>query len=255
MIVQALYNYYPIICAAALVSFLYFSFKRPRPIVHSTTPKDQVTKQGFSSKKVPNQLDVIVIGSGMGGLTCAALLAKQGKRVLVLEQHDVIGGNTHTFVESGFEFDTGLHYVGGHVGSKRVSGLGHIFKYLTDGKVKWEKMDNAYDTAGISDSIEPKFEINAIWTTLIPNLKSRFPNEIDAIDEFFSLVKHCNFWFPVYMAANRLPAWFKKAIYLCFGNQLAIFQKTCQQVLETITQDEKLRGVLGYCFGGIYCLK
>lgn len=42
-------------------------------------------------------LDAIIIGSGMGGLTCAATLAKAGKRVLVLEQHYVAGGCTHTF--------------------------------------------------------------------------------------------------------------------------------------------------------------
>ena len=62
-------------------------------------------KVGYSKKKVKALLkgkedfDVIVIGSGMGGLTCAALLAKQGHRVLVLEQHDVAGGCTHTYLD------------------------------------------------------------------------------------------------------------------------------------------------------------
>lgn len=48
-----------------------------------------------------------MIGSGVGGLTAAALLAKAGKRVLVLEQHDQAGGCTHTFHIKGFEFDVG----------------------------------------------------------------------------------------------------------------------------------------------------
>ena len=46
------------------------------------------------------QFDVIVIGSGIGGLVTAALLAKAGKKVLVLEQHYVAGGFTHTFTYS-----------------------------------------------------------------------------------------------------------------------------------------------------------
>ena len=49
--------------------------------------------------------DAIIIGSGMGGLTTAALLALNGKRVLVLEKHFKIGGWTHTFRRDSFEWD------------------------------------------------------------------------------------------------------------------------------------------------------
>lgn len=49
----------------------------------------------------------MVVGSGIGGLAIAVLLAKVGKRVLVLEQHDRAGGCCHTFKEQGFEFDVG----------------------------------------------------------------------------------------------------------------------------------------------------
>ena len=52
-------------------------------------------------EKVPSDLDAIVIGSGIGGLSVAALLSKVGQRVLVLEQHDVAGGCTHTFADKG----------------------------------------------------------------------------------------------------------------------------------------------------------
>src|SRR5438128_1268336 len=60
--------------------------------------------------------DAVVIGSGLGGLTAAACLAGSGRRVLVLERHDVAGGNATVFRRhhegDEYEFDVGVHYIG-----------------------------------------------------------------------------------------------------------------------------------------------
>jgi hypothetical protein len=77
--------------------------------------RDAVLKNGYSEAKLAvagDKFDAIVIGSGIGGLTTASILARAGKKVLVLEQHDQCGGCCHSFTEKGYEFDTGIHYIG-----------------------------------------------------------------------------------------------------------------------------------------------
>ena len=56
--------------------------------------------------------DALVIGSGIGGLTTAALLSELGWRVAVLEQHYTAGGATHSYERNGYEWDVGVHYLG-----------------------------------------------------------------------------------------------------------------------------------------------
>jgi all-trans-retinol 13,14-reductase len=73
-----------------------------RPYEHDQKKRDAVLKQSFSTDKLPDgHLDAIVIGSGIGGLCTAALLSKVGKKVLVLEQHDMAGGGCHIYNDKG----------------------------------------------------------------------------------------------------------------------------------------------------------
>ena len=67
----------------------------------------------FHEEAARDAYDVIVVGSGLGGLTAAALLARAGRSVLVVERHDRPGGYAHAFRRRGYRFDSAVHVVGG----------------------------------------------------------------------------------------------------------------------------------------------
>ncbi len=82
--------------------------------------------------------DTIVIGSGMGGLTVASLLAQiAGQRVLLLERHFKAGGFTHSFKRDHYEWDVGLHYVG-EMQPGRLNR--RIMDLVTGHKVDWHPL-------------------------------------------------------------------------------------------------------------------
>lgn len=63
--------------------------------------------------KGENEYDTIIVGSGIGGLTCGALLSRRGYKVLVLEQHYKVGGYCSSFTRKGFVFNAGVEDVSG----------------------------------------------------------------------------------------------------------------------------------------------
>jgi len=117
--------------------------RRPkRPVPEDIKIRERVVRQPFTADAVPEDLDAIVIGSGIGGLSTAALLARAGKRVLVLEQHEIAGGCTHTFRHRGFKFSTGIHYVGGMQSDNLRK---YFLDQISDGQIIWAPLEEKYD--------------------------------------------------------------------------------------------------------------
>jgi all-trans-retinol 13,14-reductase len=127
------------------------------------------------------QWDAIVVGSGLGGLTCAAYLCAIGRRTLVLEGHYVAGGNSQAFrrLTHGrqYEFDVGLHYIGecGPDGliTQMLNGLG-----LAE-RVVFRPLDpDGYSTLHFPDH---KFRVPASWDRYRSRLLRTFPAESESL--------------------------------------------------------------------------
>ena len=80
--------------------------------------------------ETPDEVDVVVIGSGLAGLSCSALLSFCGKSSVVLESHDALGGALHTWHRRGFSFEGGASLYSGFSADRSPNPLKNIFQII-----------------------------------------------------------------------------------------------------------------------------
>jgi len=189
--------------------------------------------------------DYVVIGSGMGGMSAAALLAKLGKRVLILEQHTIPGGFTQTFKRPGYHWDVGVHIVGE---MSDMSYPGRLLESLTEGRLAWEPVGNVYDEFHFPDGFAIQFPNSR--KGFRANLIDAFPNEVAAIDEYLELVRAAARSAAKYLQMRAVPSLMapggrRRAETAALPHLTA----TTQHVLESLTDDRRLRAVLAAQWG------
>lgn len=188
--------------------------------------------------------DVIVIGSGIGGLTAAGLLARLAqKRVLVLERHLEPGGLTHSFRRDGASWDVGVHYLGqlGEHGPHRL-----LFDYLSAGALRWHQMPADFERF-VYPGLD--FRVPSDADTYRQRLIDAFPDERPAIDRYFRDVRRAARWAGWHLMQDIVPTFFVPVLRLLQRLDRRFGSQTTGQYLKRHIRSPALRALLATQWG------
>jgi len=170
-----------------------------------------------------DEYDVIIIGAGIGGLTCGCYLAKVGLKVLIVEQHYKPGGYCTSFKRKGFTFDAAAHSLGG---LREGGPLRKIYNELgLDTKVEIIR----FDPTNVVIFPEHKIHIRTDIDATISDLQENFKDEAENIEKFFKFIWNSEF-------AN---------LYV------QLKDKTFKDLLDMYFKNHQLKSILGVFLGNI----
>jgi phytoene dehydrogenase-like protein len=191
--------------------------------------------------KITDEFDVVILGSGLGGLASGAILSKEGLKVCILEKNEQIGGNLQTFNRDGVKFDTGVHYIGGLDKGQNLYKLFNYFGIMD--RLKLQKMDpTGFDVVLFKDDVK-EYPYGMGYDNFIRIMTEAFPDEEGAIIRYCDELKRICMSFPLYNLR------FEEG----YQDQ-EIFTRGVKEFIDGLTGNEKLRSVLAgtnFLYAGI----
>lgn len=187
-----------------------------------------------------SKFDVIIAGSGLGGLECAVILSKEGYNVCVLEKNELLGGCFQTYRRKGCLLDTGIHYIGS---MEEGQIMNQYFKYfgimdkLNIRKLDSEAFDQIYYRGG-------KYDYAMGHSSFVDGLKDSFPDEKDNLKRYITTLQDVG----NLISVDNL----KKGIIAVEG--MKYFTTSAANYIAEITKNETLQNVLAgtsLLYGGI----
>ncbi|MBI3287425.1 MAG: NAD(P)/FAD-dependent oxidoreductase [Chloroflexi bacterium] len=183
-----------------------------------------------------DRYDVVVIGAGIGGLTCGALLAKAGYRVLVVDQRPVPGGVCHSHQREGFTFDVGSHLLS-------ACGPGwYVHRILSELGVEREVEFIPVDPIAKVSFPDDAVLIRPDYNDFIQRLAQRFPAEEKRLAMLFREMQQ------MFLEIDSLPHTFSLWEFLKVPIKTPIFvkypNKTYQQMLDEFLREERLKAMV-----------
>lgn len=173
--------------------------------------------------QVSDTYDVIIIGAGVGGLTCGLYLAQAGLKTLILERHGIAGGYASSFTKKGFYFDAAAHYLS----SCRERGqLGRLIR--DHDLLRYFSLERC-DPSDTLIFPEHHIELRTDFSRLVETFQQAFPHEAANIQRFFK-----------YIATTEATQLY-----------LELKDYTFAELMATYLKDFKLKAILEILLGNI----
>ena len=187
-----------------------------------------------------SKYDIIIIGSGLGGLECGAILSKEGYNVCVLEKNELFGGCFQTYRRKGHLLDTGIHYIGS-LDEGQV--MNQFFRYVgIMDHLKVRKLDeNAFDKIFYKNRV---YDYAMGYERFIDTLCQSFPHEKENLRQYTTLLKEVG----NLISVDNL----KKGIISTEG--MKFFNTSAAGMIDKITTNSDLQSVLAgsaLLYGGL----
>ena len=177
------------------------------------------------------QHDVIILGSGLGGLLCGVILAKEGYNVGIIEQNRQIGGCLQSFSFGKKLFDSCIHYIGSVSEGKNQH---TIFKYaeIIDQLELTRYDEDCYDAVLTGDD-PVMYPLAQGYDNFVAQLARYFPHQREALERYVALVQEVLQKFPLYTLRNGNPT-----------EKLEVLTWTLKKVMDDLFTDEKLKQII-----------
>ena len=175
--------------------------------------------------------DIVILGSGLGGLQCGYILSKHGYKVGVFEKQHQFGGCLQVFHRKGYTFDTGMHYLGG-LGEGEI--LQKLFNYYAlNQDVKIKKLDvDCFDKIVMQND---EFHYAMGYENFIETLSRSFPQERQGITQFIEAIKTIAHASPLYNLQEINSPVFIESDYI---------KKSVGEFIASFVKDPVLQNVL-----------
>jgi all-trans-retinol 13,14-reductase len=178
------------------------------------------------------QIDVLIIGSGMGGLVCGDILSREGYKVCMLEKNKQIGGCLQTYARNKIVFDSGVHYLGG---LEKGQNLYQLFKYLgLMDKLKLQRLDMDVFDKIIIDNDDKEYVFAQGYENFISKLLANFPGEEKGLRMYCDKIKEVCSKFPLYNLRSGGE----------YSEKESVLEIDTKAFIESVTCDKKLQVVL-----------
>jgi all-trans-retinol 13,14-reductase len=178
---------------------------------------------------------VVIIGGGLGGLFCGAILAKEGLQVTVLEKNATIGGGLQTFTRFGEVFDTGMHVVGG---LQPGGNIWCICRYLGIGdKVRVREVDpDCTDRLYFAED-RRYYTIAKGREAYVETLAKDFPHERENLKRYVDAL---------YALTEELDLFYLRPMRTDLYNHSDEFLMAADDFIAKYISDRRLRSVVAY---------